>query len=268
MARNLVTIEQVVNDFMLGTSEDDYASNVPDYHLRNLALRGARELGFDIMRRIKSVTLQVNSTLNTVELPDDFVDYKKIGEVQNGLVYTYKENDNINMAMTYCLDADGNPVDSDGDGVYERVDAKTVGESPTGIIADDFINARYLYDSIQGRWYGYGGAHARNEFRINYDQNRIELPSNNGAEEIIVEYIADAALETNPSIHVYTEEALRQYIYLKVIQRKANVPAVEKQRARAEYFNELRRANARLKKFTKDEALYTIRKNTKQSPKF
>jgi hypothetical protein len=43
---------------------------------------------------------------------------------------------------------------------------------------------------------------------------------------------------------------------------------MEKQRARSEYFNELRRANARLKKFTKEGALYTIRKNTKQSPKF
>ena len=41
----------------------------------------------------------------------------------------------------------------------------------------------------------------------------------------------------------------------------------EKSRARQEYYNEKRLANARLKSFTKEEALKTIRKNFKQSPK-
>jgi hypothetical protein len=41
----------------------------------------------------------------------------------------------------------------------------------------------------------------------------------------------------------------------------------EKMRARQEYYNERRLANARLKSFTKEEALKTIRKNFKQSPK-
>jgi hypothetical protein len=45
------------------------------------------------------------------------------------------------------------------------------------------------------------------------------------------------------------------------------VPLGEKGRARQEYYNERRLANSRLKSFTKDEALKTIRKNFKQSPK-
>ena len=53
MARNLVTIKQVVNDFLLTLSEDDYVSNVPDYHVYNLALRGAREMTFDIAKKSK-----------------------------------------------------------------------------------------------------------------------------------------------------------------------------------------------------------------------
>ena len=270
MARNTVTIKEVVNDFLLTLSEDDYVSNVPDYHVHNLALRGAREMQFDIMKRIKSLKLDVDATLNTVTLPDDFVDFVRIGEVTNeGFFYAYKENKNINMAMVYRTDVNGNPIDSDGDGVYDREDAKTVGTSASGSLGDDtFVNAKYLYDSLEGRWYGYGGAREAGQFRINYDQNRIELTSTTGVEEIFVEYIADAALETNPCIHVYGEEALRQYIYMKLIERKANVPMVEKQRARAEYFNEFRRAKARLNSFSKEEALYNIRKNFRQSPKY
>ncbi len=41
----------------------------------------------------------------------------------------------------------------------------------------------------------------------------------------------------------------------------------EKMRAKQEYYNEKRLANARMKSFTKEEALKTIRKNFKQSPK-
>lgn len=271
MARNLVEIKQVVNDFLLTLSEDDYASNVPDYHIYNLALRGAREMGFDMMKRVKSLKLDVDTTLNTVTLPDDFVDFVRIGAVgSDGLFYAFKENKNINMAMTYTLDANDNPIDSDSDGVYDRTEAKSVTSSGSGSndSADNFINARYLYDATEGKFYGYGGAKAQGEFRINYDQNRIELPSDSVHTEVWVEYIADIALENNPCVHVYAEEALRQYIYLKVIQRKANVPMAEKARARQEYFNEFRRAKARLNSFSKEEALFTIRKNTKQSPKY
>jgi hypothetical protein len=45
------------------------------------------------------------------------------------------------------------------------------------------------------------------------------------------------------------------------------VPLGEKSRARAEYFNERRLANSRMKAFSKEEALKTIRKNFKLSVK-
>ena len=63
--------------------------------IRNYALRGIREMGFDIQKRIKSLLLDVNTTTDTIDLPDDFVDYTKIGAVgSDGLV-----NDN-NMNNT------------------------------------------------------------------------------------------------------------------------------------------------------------------------
>ena len=76
------------------------------------------------------------------------------------------------------------------------------------------------------------------------------------------------ARSENPSVHIYAEEAIRAYIYYRLIERKSNVPYNEKVRARTEYYNERRKANARLKAFNKEQALLTIRKNTKQSPKY
>ena len=84
----------------------------------------------------------------------------------------------------------------------------------------------------------------------------------------MLEYVSDEARSTNPVVHVYAEEALRSYIYYKLCERKSTVPANEKTRARAEYYNERRKAKARLSNFSKTEALNTIRKNFKLAPKY
>lgn len=269
MARDTVSVDQIVNDFMLTLDGDDYVNNATSTIVRNYALRGIREMGFDIMKRIKSLKLDVNTDNSTVELPDDFVDYTKIGVVgKDGLIYVFGENKNQAAPMKYKTDATGNPIDSDSDGVYDREDAKedVAGRASTSDF-ESYTFRNFLYEGNIGRAYGIGGGMYSGEFRINYEQNRIELYSTTGYEEVVIEYIADEARSVNPSIHLYAENALRSYIYYRLIERKANVPIGEKGRARQEYYNERRLANSRLKSFTKEEALKTIRKNYKQSPK-
>jgi hypothetical protein len=266
MARNTISVDQIVNDFVLTSSGDDYVADASNSVIRNFALRGVRELGFDMLKRIKSLKMPIDKTLSVVDLPDDFVDLTKIGIIgADGLVYVIGENKNINISQKYKLDALGNPIDSDSDGVYDRVDAKDVPTQPNH--QDNYVFRNYLYDNTEGRVYGIGGGQYGGEYRINYDQNRIEIGSGIDASEIVIEYIADEARSSNPSIHIYAESALRAFIYYKLIERKSIVPANEKMRARAEYYNERRLANARIKAFSKEEALKTIRKNYKQSPK-
>jgi hypothetical protein len=189
------------------------------------------------------------------------------------------ENKNINYSQAYA-NASGTKVgnaasatDSDGDGVFDRIDSKG---ATTGATAnsndltqgfDSYVFRNYVYGASNGL-YGIGGGHLEGGFRFNLDQNRIELESNESISEVVIEYVADEARSKNPSIHVYAEEALMSYMYYKIIERKSSVPANEKARARQEYYNERRKANARIKSFTKEEALKTIRKNYKQSPKF
>lgn len=267
MARNTVSIDQIVNDFILTSDGDDYVNNANGVVVRNYALRGIREMGFDIQNKIKSLILPVNKANYTIELPDDFVDYTKIGMIGgDGLIYVLGENKNQNMAMRYVTDAAKNPIDSNSDGVNDRVDAKVNGtRTPHGGL-ESYTFRNYLHEGNFGKAYGVGGGqYPAGEFRVNYEQNRIEL--NTGHDEIIVEYIADEARSENPSIHIYAENALRTYVYYRLVERKSNVPSSEKSRARQEYYNERRLANARIKSFTKEEALKTIRKNYKQSPK-
>lgn len=270
MARNLITIDEVVNDFILSVGQDDFASDATDTLVRNLALRGLREFGFDMLKIVKSIKLPVNKSLRTVNLPDDYVDIIKIGYVgSDGLVYIFGHNKNINYSQIYVTDASGNPIDSDGDGVYDRVDNKGTIELTQSVKGyDQYIFRNFLYDNSYGAVYGLGGGHYNGEYRVNHEQNRIELAVGDTIDYVVIEYVADEARSSNPSVHIYAEPALRSYIYYRLVERKNTVPLGEKARARQEYYNERRLANARLKSFNKDEAFKTIRKNFKQSPKY
>ncbi len=68
-----VPLRQIVDDFLLSIDDDDYTSNASDVTVRNFALRGIREFGFDVTSRVKSVKRTIDSTNDTVTLPEDFV---------------------------------------------------------------------------------------------------------------------------------------------------------------------------------------------------
>ena len=275
MSQNKTKLSQVIRDFKITQSEDDFGVNVTDYALRNIALRGMREIGFDASRKIKSLKRTIDTTTDTIGLPDDFVDLTKVGLVDaDGFVRVLGENKNVNYSRKLNSSSntttfDAQPMNVAANRIIDRENDKTstVSDS-TDDDLDYYVFENYLYEGGIGRLYGIGGAHLPGSYRLNLDQNRIEIQTNDAFTEVVIEYIADEARSGDPEVHVYAEEALRNYMYYKVIERKSTVPANEKQRARTEFYNELRKAKARLNNFTKEEALKTIRKNFMQVPKY
>jgi hypothetical protein len=285
---NKVKLSQIINDFIITSDGDDYVSNVSDTAIRNFALRGIREIGFDLGKKIKSIKRTINTDNDTIALPDDFVDLLKIGIVgDDGMVHVLNNNKNINYSRRITqvdTDADGvvdsdttstdnsdeGPLNIDSNLILDREPSKssTTGATTSSEDADFYLFENYLHQGGLGRLYGVGGGYAAGEYRLNLDQNRIEIKMDDSASEVVLEYIADEARSTDPEVHVYAEEALRCYIYYKAVERKSSVPANEKARARSEFYNERRKANARLSNFTKEEALSTIRRNFKQAPKY
>jgi len=288
---NYITLRQVIDDYIITMDGDDYASNASDAAIRNFALRGLREFGFDVTARVKSIKRDVESN-NTITLPDDYVDIVKLGAVDGeGVLRVFNQNKNINYSRrilqdtsadtddvdplvtadtVLTTDSEDGPLNLDSNLILNREDSKgaTSSSTPDSGDIDFYVFENYLFQGGLGRLYGAGGGHAPGEYRINLDQNRIELDTDSQTSNVVLEYISDEARSTNPVIHVYAEEALRCYIYYKLCERKSTIPSNEKIRARAEYYNERRKAKARLSNFTKEEALKTIRKNFKQSPKY
>jgi hypothetical protein len=281
MAHNKVKLSQVIRDFIITLDGDDYASNASDTAIRNFALRGIREIGFDLGKKVKSLKLDIRTDAvapNTVNLPDDFVDLIKVGIVDSdGVIRVFGNNKNINYSSKYETplyqydDFNNDPLNIESNKIADKVGDKTsTNNSPSGADnnLDYYVFENYLHQGGLGGLYGVGGGNLVGEYRLNLDQNRIEVETNNGYSQVVIEYVADEGRSSDPEVHVYAEEALRSYIYYKIIERKSSVPANEKARARTEYYNERRKANARLSNFTKEEALKTIRKNFIQAPKY
>jgi len=288
MSMNKVKLSQIINDFIITSDGDDYVSSVSDSAIRNFALRGIREIGFDLGKKIKSIKRTIDTTTDTVVLPDDFVDLLKVGIVgDDGMVHVLNQNKHINYSRQIDqvdTDADGvddsdttstansnaGPLNIDANLILDRDNDKTstTGSTVSSEDQDFYLFENYLHQGGLGRLYGVGGGYAAGEYRLNLDQNRIEIKMDSSGSEVVLEYIADEARSTDPEVHVYAEEALRCYIYYKAVERKSSVPANEKARARSEFYNERRKANARLSNFTKEEALSTIRRNFKQAPKY
>jgi hypothetical protein len=241
-----IPLDQVVNDYVIAIQEDDYASNISDYQLRQYALRGIREFGMDISANIKSTLLDVDEQYGYVEIPCDLLALTKIGQLgADGLVYVFAENKNMNL--------------------LKDQPAEAVPDYLLGF--DSYVFRNFIFESTVGRLYGMGGGQGAGEYRMNWAENRIEISMLSGTTQVVIEYISDEAKSDNPSVPTVAEEALRAYMYWKTLERKSSVPMGEKQRARSEYYNQLRLANARMKSFSKDDALQIIRRNFRLSPK-
>ena len=275
-------LRQIIDDFLITNDSEDYTSNVSDVTVRNLALRGIREFGFDVTTRVKSLKLSIDTSNDTVVLPTDFVDVIKVGVVDgDGIIRVMRHNKNINFsqkidsddATATAVDAEDGPlmIQQNADLIPNKADDKTATSGADSGNSDSLredVFRNYLYQNTIGSLYGLGGGIGAGEYRVNLDQFRLEIATNSSVTEIVMEYISDEARSTNPLIHVYAEEALRSYIYYKVCERKRNVPAAEKARARAEYYNERRKARARMNSVSKDDILGMLRKNFKQAPKY
>ena len=143
MSHNKVKLSQIIKDFIITSDGDDYANNVSDSALRNFALRGIREIGFDLGKKVKSLKLSINSSNNTVSLPDDYVDVIKVGIVgQDGILYVFGQNKNINMSRRLQTSDDTSLDDAGkyGGTLPAGVTDETIQGSLTDVFDDSPLN--------------------------------------------------------------------------------------------------------------------------------
>jgi hypothetical protein len=268
MARDLIPLSSIVNDYLLTREALDYDTS----NYKQLMAYGKQairdELSMELGATIKSVKLTVNTTLNTVSFPNDYIEYTKIGVLDdNCRVVTLGLSNEINYAGAIALD-DGGAAILDSDGI-ETLDATTC--TPTTAtnngVGTFFYN--YPFDSGNGQLFGIGGGNnARGYYRINTMDNRIELNSSFSYDYVILEYIADETMTSDPQVPVAAEDFVRKYIYARGIERKMNIPQSAKAEALNNAYLSKKKSVFKYKMFNKAEAAQQINRRFQLAPKF
>ena len=253
MAAPKVNIDEVVRSLLIQQgifTEHRFAQYV------DIALRGVKELSFDVAKNIKTEIISLNSIGGLVaDVPSDFIRLIRVGTITNNGEFNAFGLDN-NLVNEHLYSGSFN----------------TAGQTPGNETVNWFANHRQGENT--GGAYGLGGGHRTAYYRYDEALGQIHFSSEIASDtDIIIEYISDginysSANAGRTSIHPFLEEALRTYLYWKLLQRKRNIPIQEKESARRDWYNEKRLAKSRMQTFSKEEALRTIQKQHKQSPKF
>lgn len=255
-----VTLKDIINNYMMSKDPDDYSAHTPRFKVLYQAMRGMRELYFDVLQEIRAIQLELSPNL-TVILPPDFINYTRISWInEEGLLIPMAEDRRMPISQDYLQDNNYNLLfDSDGcvlignrqkpmddyvveDSVEEGADLGMVYSfnfEPNRDLSKDFSKGRY---------------------RINKSEGVIQFGSSVEGKEIVLEYVSDGLYtgcegvpEEELKIHKFAEAALINFISYELIKNRRNVPANEKQRARKEFYNSRRITKMRMNALRKSE---------------
>jgi hypothetical protein len=181
---NLVTLQNIVRNFL----NDLNIYNDFEYkRYMQWAIRGYMKLHMDYLHQPEVEYLTVDSN-NIAHLPDDFVDYIRIGRISHGKIVTYSRNDNIMLPRgEICFQ---NNVNSD------------LQNSENGSVA------YYNWEQAPMKIFNIGF------YRVDYEYNRIIFSGDMVGKEVVVEYVSNGiSLDGNTYIPRKAQEPMIAWLH-------------------------------------------------------
>lgn len=173
-------------------------------------IRGYRELNMFHRLCLQVVYLPV-SEMGTVDLPDDYVDYHKIGLVYNGRVWTLSINETIALPRR---EECGVPVRD----VITNANPQNFDYGYS--FPDHYRNGRFV-----GGLYGLGGGFNKAYYRIDDQRNQIVLSGSIHRCEIVLEYQSNGiSTSRNTLIPRECTEALTAFCMWKMLIANMEIP--------------------------------------------
>tara|TARA_R110000851_G_scaffold185529_2_gene334820 strand:+ start:2134 stop:3018 length:885 start_codon:yes stop_codon:yes gene_type:complete len=266
-----VTLEDMVNNFMMSGDEDDYTSHVDRYKVLFQTRRAFRELYFDIMREIKAIELELSPTLNVV-LPPDFVNYVRISWVdETGQLHPMAIDESLSIAKVYLQDNNYEILFDDNGCVLQSSNGGLDLNPETG---EASVQSANKYGICRNSAFqpnkNFANDYPNGKYNIDKNNGLIQFGSEVFGKHIVLEYISDGLYtgcegmpEEELRIHKFAETAVYDWVYWKLVERRRNVPANEKGRARKEWFNSRRITGRRIKTIRASELRQTFKGSNK-----
>lgn len=241
-------LDNLIRELLIETGETSL-HKYPIYLQHGLS--GLREFNMDT--GVPKVALLTVNSNDTVDLPSDYIAYTQIAVCDvNGNLKPL----GINRKMCALVaDKCGNLQANDG--------------TPGTALFENWEGGDFRNGQDLGRKFGLGGGTSGvGYYKVDERGGYIALQGV-AASKIMLEYVADLERNQNGefAVHPYLVEAIKSWIYWRMMQRNARIPANEKMLAKEDYLSAKSKAKRRLASFTIEEAYQAIRKAFTPSPK-
>jgi|TARA_R110000796_G_scaffold186460_1_gene303371 hypothetical protein len=272
-----VSLEDIVSNFMLiYQGNNEILNNLERYQVLFHAKRGIQELNYDAMKEIKILQLTVDSQTRFV-LPQDYVNYVRISQYRDGVLYPLTENIQTQWSSSYLQDNNAQILfDLDGNVLKPENSLVDLSRQGGGMRAMYLGNGPYNGQEgicCNGEWYfeyGIGArfglntetANVNPTFTINKEQGVIYLSSDLASQSVVLEYVSDGMEQGNNSkiqINKFFEEFIYAYIRYSILNSKYGVQEYVVNRARKDKSSLLRNAKLRLSNMHPGRLLMNMR---------
>ena len=223
-----VSLEDIVNNFMLMyAGNHSLVNNEERFKILFHAKRAIQELNYDAFKEIKILELEVSDTLRFV-LPSDYVNWVRVSQYRDGLMYPLSENIQTNWSQAYLQDNNYNILfDQDGAALspeFSTLDTERIfgGAQSIYLNQGSVMNGREGWN-VDGNWYFQYGIGARfglntetaninPTFKINPKGGVINFSSGMSGELCVLEYVSDG-MENGDDSSVTVNKMFEEFIY-------------------------------------------------------
>ena len=272
-----VSLNDIVNNFMLMyQGNHELINNLNRYQVLFHAKRGIQELNYDAMKEVKVLQMDLDDNLRFI-LPSDYVNWVRISQYLNGVLYPLTENIQTGWASTYLQDNNAKII-YDQDGNVLKPQFSQLDMSFTSGAKTIYLNESSAYNNqsgwnVDGCWYfdfGIGArfglntetANANPTFSIDKQKGVINFSSIGNGASVVVEYVSDGmenGEDGSISVNKLFEEYLYAYVKYSLLNGRLGVQEYIVNRARKDKSSLLRNAKIRLSNIHPGRLLMSLR---------
>ncbi len=244
-------LEEIIREFYI---EDLGLSQIDNRFPRflQIAATGLQELNHDLKSVVTEVVLEVNDN-DTVDLPNNYIDYTLIGIVRGGVVESLGLNKNLA------------PKTKDSCGNLESFDINPDNSGNSGYLHN---TSHYTEDGqFNGRAFGIGGGgNSNGQYKVFKDRGYIALTGAAG-DEIVLRYLASVEqVDGNFMVEEYLVDAIKSFIWHRYMRRMRSYGITEKAEAEREFNRKKKLAMKRVNRFNLPEFMNAFRTGYRSSP--
>ena len=229
------------------------------------ALKAHKDWHLDAAKEVKSKIIEINS-YKAAPLPDDFVDWTKVGIKCGNFILTFTHDDNmpfpIDSTGDYIPDEDKHCIDVNDQSVVEALG------SNAGGIGYYFYNLNSKGQDL-GRLYGLTAKdNYIGYFKVNKEREEIQFTTRiTNLKKIYLEYISNGYEPCGESlVHPYVAELITLYIHWQRLKYSKTSQRWQILDAKENYWQEYDRVSARMFDLTVEDILDAWRDGYTQIP--